>query len=74
VKPDLVLTEGYRGGLYPKIEVLRVAQGLDPMCSKEDQLIALVSDGVWDLGVPRFELEATDAILDFLIDEFLLRT
>ena len=71
-KPDLVLTEGYRDALYPKIEVLRLAQGLEPMCSKEDQLIALVTDGTWDLGVPSFGLEAVDALAEFLIHEFLL--
>ncbi|OLC36450.1 MAG: hypothetical protein AUH81_08100 [Candidatus Rokubacteria bacterium 13_1_40CM_4_69_5] len=44
--------------LFPHI---RLAQGVEPLCRKEDQLIALVTDGDWDLGVPRFALLASPA-------------
>jgi molybdopterin-guanine dinucleotide biosynthesis protein MobB len=57
VRPDLVLTEDYKDSLCPKVEVVRRAQGVEPLCGKEDQLIALVTDGAWDLGVPRFGLD-----------------
>lgn len=40
---------------------IRLAQGVEPLCRKEDQLIALVTDGDWDLGVPRFALLASPA-------------
>ena len=68
---DVILTEGYKDALYPKIEVVRVAQGAEPLCRKEDQLIALVTDGPWDLGVPRFGLEATEALGEHLIAQLL---
>ncbi len=68
--PDLILTEGYQQALSPKVEVLRVEQHLEPLCRKENQLIALVTDGHWDLGVPRFALEAIDELADFLVGRF----
>ena len=69
VRPDLVLTEGYKDSLFPKIEVIRQAQGVDPLCRKEDQLIALVTDGAWDLGVPRFGLEESELLAEYLIGQ-----
>lgn len=69
--PDLILTEGYQQALFPKVEVLRAEQHLEPLCRKENQLIALVTDGQWDLGVPRFALGAIDEIAEFLADRFL---
>lgn len=69
--PDLILTEGYQQALFPKVEVLRVEQHLEPLCRKENQLIALVTDGQWDLGVPRFALEAIDDLAEFLVGRFL---
>ena len=69
--PDLILTEGYQQALFPKLEVLRVEQRMEPLCRKEDQLIALVTDGHWELGVPRFALDAIGEIARFLVDRFL---
>jgi molybdopterin-guanine dinucleotide biosynthesis adapter protein len=69
--PDLVLTEGYRDAAYPKIEVLRVVQGLEPLCTTADRLIALVTDGEWDLGVPRFALDGAEDLADFLIRDVM---
>lgn len=66
-RPDLVLAEGYRNALFPKVEVIRVSQGLEPLCRKQDELIALMTDGDWDLGVPRFALDEVDALAQHLI-------
>jgi molybdopterin-guanine dinucleotide biosynthesis adapter protein len=69
--PDFIVTEGYQQALFPKVEVIRVAQNLEPLCRKEDQLIALVTDGNWELGVPRFGLTAVEELAQFLADRFL---
>jgi molybdopterin-guanine dinucleotide biosynthesis protein MobB len=69
VRPDLVLTEGYKDSLFPKVEVVRQAQGVEPLCRKDDQLIALVSDRAWDLGVPRFGLDDAEGLAEFLIQD-----
>jgi hypothetical protein len=46
--------------------VVGKAVNLEPLCSKDDQLIALVTDAESDLGVPRFGLEDIEALVDFL--------
>jgi len=70
---DVVLTEGFKSGPMPKIEVNRRAQGLPLLCGDEDQLVAVVAD--WDTGatVPHFELDAAGALADFIEQEFLGR-
>ena len=65
--PDLILAEGYRGSLYPKIEVIRRAQNAPPLCSKADQLMAFVTDAHWDVEVPHFGLEAIEELADLLV-------
>jgi molybdopterin-guanine dinucleotide biosynthesis adapter protein len=71
-RPDVVLAEGYKDSRLPKIEVVRNARGGEPLCRQEDQLVALVSDGEWDLGVPLFGLDEIDALSAWLIEQFLL--
>ena len=70
-EPDLVLTEGYKEAGYPKVEVVRAAQGAEPLCRREDRLIALVTDGTWDLGVPRFGLDDADTLARYLVEQIL---
>lgn len=41
---DIIITEGYRGENYPKVEVHRKDLGKRPLNIKEDNLIAFVSD------------------------------
>ncbi|MBI4635759.1 MAG: molybdopterin-guanine dinucleotide biosynthesis protein B [Candidatus Rokubacteria bacterium] len=72
-RPDLILTEGYKDASFPKIEVIRRAQELPPLCRAGEGLIALVTDGAWDLPVPHFPLDGADALAEFLIDRFLAR-
>jgi len=64
---DLVLTEGYKRGPYPKIEVHRSARSNELLCT-EDELLALVSDSTWPLATRQFDLEDTAGLADFLID------
>ena len=63
---DLVLTEGYKRGAYPKIEVHRVERSDELICTR-DELSAIVSDRDWDLGVPRFPLDDIARIADWII-------
>lgn len=62
------------GGDYvivPKVEVIRRAQGLGPLCAKSDQLMALVSDAVWDVEGPHFGLDALEELADLLVGRYL---
>jgi len=70
---DLVITEGYKRGRYPKIEVYRsewaAADGREAglLCQPEE-LLALVSDVTFPLpaAIPQFGLEESRAVAQFL--------
>jgi molybdopterin-guanine dinucleotide biosynthesis protein B len=68
---DLVLTEGFKSGPMPKIEVNRRAQQAPLLCGPADHLAAVVSD--WDTGasVPHFGLEAVPPLADFIERNYL---
>jgi molybdopterin-guanine dinucleotide biosynthesis adapter protein len=62
---DLILTEGFKGSGYPKIEVHRSEQGRD-LVSEPGQLLAVVTDEPLDLDVPQFAHGDVAGIADFI--------
>ena len=68
---DIVLSEGFKGNEYPKIEVFRAAMKREMLCAKEDNLIAVASDMPMDIDVPRFDLDDAEGIARLIIDLFL---
>lgn len=63
---DIVLTEGYKRGNKPKIEVSRAACGRE-LLSGEEELLALATDQPYpDLGVPQYGLEDAGGLVDLL--------
>lgn len=71
---DLILTEGFKSGPMPKIEVNRAAQDMPLLCGSEDHLAAVVTDRDFRLPVPRFGLEEIGPLADFIEREFLKET
>lgn len=67
---DIVLTEGYKLGPWPKIEVNRAALGQPLLAGPEDNLIAVVADRVFDVGVPRFGLDDAAGVAELLERHF----
>ncbi|MCP3994827.1 MAG: molybdopterin-guanine dinucleotide biosynthesis protein B [bacterium] len=67
VDADLVLTEGYKRGPYPKIEVHRSARSDSLLCSP-DEMLALVTDRSWSIPVPQFDLNDAAGLASFLIE------
>jgi len=68
---DLVLTEGYKTGPLPKIEVHRKERGAVLMGRGEERdptLIAVASDDALMLDVPLLPLDDIRAIADFVMD------
>jgi len=63
---DLVLTEGYKRGPHPKIEVHRAARSPELLCDP-GELLALVSDTPFAISAPQFGLEDAAALADFLL-------
>ena len=70
---DLVLGEGFRNSPYPKIEVHNPADDPLPLCSKEDNLIALVSSKKVEIGIPCFSPEQFSPLVEFIKERFLKR-
>ncbi len=68
---DLILTEGFKSGPMPKIEVSRAAQAGPLLCGPEDHLVAVVTDRDLSLPVPRFGLDEVGPLADFIEREFL---
>jgi len=67
---DLVLTEGFKSGPMPKIEVFRQAAHSEPLCRGDDQLIAFVTDTAIDLGVPAFGLNDVAQLADLIEERY----
>lgn len=65
---DIVLTEGFKKEKMPKIEVVREGE---PMCSKEDNLVAIVSNRTFALDVPCFGLDKQKKLADFIEENFI---
>ena len=68
---DIILSEGFKGNPYPKIEVLREPTGYEMLSSPDDNLIAVVSDVPVDAGVERFDIDDAAGITELLEELFL---
>jgi molybdopterin-guanine dinucleotide biosynthesis adapter protein len=68
---DLILSEGYKRDVQPKIEIFRKEKHQELLCGKEDNLIAIVSDHTFNVGVPCFDLEDMKGLSNFIEKEFL---
>jgi molybdopterin-guanine dinucleotide biosynthesis protein MobB len=74
---DLVLTEGFKGNTYPKIEVHRKDKRQDLLCRGEfydKTLLAVASDEPLDMDVPVYNINDAEGICDFIEERFLRRT
>ena len=69
---DIILTEGYKRGDKPKIEVSRRERSSELLCT-EEELVAIVTDHPFDLNVPQFDLDDTAGIIDLVEESFLRR-
>ena len=68
---DLVLTEGYKAGHKPKIEIFRAELGRGALCP-DSELIAVVSDDDIERGVPVLPFSDIAAMAD-LIEDFIAK-
>ncbi|MCL5291960.1 MAG: molybdopterin-guanine dinucleotide biosynthesis protein B [Actinobacteria bacterium] len=68
---DIVLTEGYKNGPAPKVEVFRAGVYDSLLCGDEDCLIAVATDVEVETGAPQFPLDNASALSDFIEEKFL---
>ena len=64
---DLVLTEGYKRGDFPKIEVHRAERSDELLCSF-DEMLALITDSEWDTDVRQFSLDDAGGVATLLAE------
>ncbi|MBI5886576.1 MAG: molybdopterin-guanine dinucleotide biosynthesis protein B [Deltaproteobacteria bacterium] len=68
---DIVITEGFKKGPFPKIEVVRAAHSKKPVCGKDPLLLAYVTDVALKGGVPVFGLDDYNGVTRFIEKEVL---
>ena len=68
---DLILSEGYKKDVQPKVEVFRKEVHKKLLCTKKDNLVAIVSNRKFGVGVPCFGLEDMKGLASFIEKEFL---
>jgi len=68
---DLILSEGYKKYIQTKIEIFRKEKHKELLCTKEDNLAAIVSDQKFDIGVSCFFLDDIKGVADFIEKKFL---
>jgi molybdopterin-guanine dinucleotide biosynthesis protein B len=64
---DLIITEGFKKGDKPKIEVFRSAAHSTLLCNPSE-LIAIASDIQWDIGVPCYHIDDAKGVADEIIN------
>lgn len=65
---DLVLTEGYKAGDKPKIEVSRLGVSNGELLCTREELLAIVADRPIPMDVPQFGLEDAQGVAALLAD------
>jgi molybdopterin-guanine dinucleotide biosynthesis protein B len=68
---DLILSEGYKKDVQPKIEIFRKEKHKELLCTKEDNLVGIVSDKKFRVGVSCFFLDDVRGVADFLEKKYL---
>jgi molybdopterin-guanine dinucleotide biosynthesis protein MobB len=69
---DIIVSEGFKTSAHPKIEVVRSIMNHEPLCTKDNNLIAIASDRPLDRGVPCLDINDAKSIVN-LIEELLLQ-
>lgn len=60
---DLILTEGFKRGNKPKIEVFRSELHSTLLCDS-NELLAIASDIKWDIGVPCYHIDDVEGVVN----------
>lgn len=68
---DIILVEGFKRSTKPKIEINRMAQSGE-LLSRPEDLLAVVSDADWNIGVPFFGLNDASGVADMLVEKYQL--
>tara|TARA_Y100000739_G_C20539786_1_gene432991 strand:- start:322 stop:828 length:507 start_codon:yes stop_codon:yes gene_type:complete len=71
---DIVIVEGYKNSLHPKIETYRKKAGSDLLANSNSSIKAICSDTpLTGMKVPVFELDDTHRIVNFILKKIGLK-
>lgn len=68
---DIVISEGYKNDKMPKVEIFRKEIHQEPLCTKKDNLIAIMSNRSFDIDVPCLDLDDIKGLVDLIEKRFL---
>ena len=68
---DLILAEGFKKDVQPKIEVFRKEEHQELLCTEEDNLVAIASNRPFDIGIPCLDIDDVKGIVDLIESKFL---
>jgi len=68
---DVVITEGYKTGNLPKIEVYRESVSEARACPNDANLLAVVSDGAVDTDKPLLDIDDFKGVADLIEDKII---
>ena len=67
---DLILTEGYKGADYPKVEVSLFGDSEELLCTEKNRLVAVVANHDVFLDVPVFRQDEIPRFVDWVEKRF----
>lgn len=70
-RADLIISEGFKRGPHPKIEVFRAARGRALLCTSDDNLLAIASDVPLKAEVPCVDIDDAKSLADLIEQRFL---
>jgi molybdopterin-guanine dinucleotide biosynthesis protein B len=68
---DIIISEGFKEDVQPKIEVFRKEGHRELLCTDEDNLIAVASNQPFDIRVPCLDIDDVKGIVDLIESTFL---
>ena len=68
---DLILAEGFKKDIQPKIEVFRKEEHQELLCTEEDNLVVIASNRPFDIGIPCLDIDDVKGIVDLIESKFL---
>lgn len=67
----IIITEGFKKDIQPKIEVFRKEMHRDLLTTTDDNVLAVVSNQTFDLSVPCLDLDDVNGVVDVIEKTFL---
>ncbi len=69
---DILLIEGFKSHIYPKIEVHRPERGKKLLARTDESVVAVATnEEISDLNVPQIDLNDVSAVADFIITQMV---